>query len=248
LNSLKNQRPSDCAVLNLEDVILRRSGESIGSRAFWFSTRSEVRQGTYVDGEQFIFCSATQKETVARLGEIQLRGRHNLENIAAAITAARLVDAPTTFIAETLRRFQGVEHRLELVAEINGVKFYNDSKATNTDATIKALESFKGGILLILGGRDKGSDFRVLRSLVKERVKNLIILGEASEKIGHQLSGLVPITQAENLEVATQMAFEKARPGDVVLLAPACASFDMFQNYEHRGRVFKESVQRLMGS
>jgi len=248
LNILKNQRPSDCAVLNLEDDILRRSGESIGSRAFWFSTRSEVRQGTYADGEQFIFCSATQKETVARLGEIQLRGRHNLENIAAAITAARLVDAPTTFIAETLRRFQGVEHRLELVAEINGVKFYNDSKATNTDATIKALESFKGGILLILGGRDKGSDFRVLRSLVKERVKNLIILGEASEKIGHQLSGLVPITQAENLEVATQMAFEKARPGDVVLLAPACASFDMFQNYEHRGRVFKESVQRLMGS
>jgi UDP-N-acetylmuramoylalanine--D-glutamate ligase len=246
LNILRNQRSSDFAVLNLEDDILRLSGQSIGSRAYWFSTRREVTQGTYVDGKRFIFRSGTETETVARLEEIRVPGGHNLDNIAAAITATRLVNAAMTKIAEALRRFQGVEHRLELVAEINGIKFYNDSKATNSDAVIKALESFEGGILLILGGRDKGSDFTVLSSLIKERVKNLILLGEASEKIRHQLRAVVPMAQAESLEQATQLAFERAQPGDVVLLAPACASFDMFQNYEHRGRVFKESVRKLM--
>jgi UDP-N-acetylmuramoylalanine--D-glutamate ligase len=246
LNILRNQRLSDFAVLNLEDEILRRSGKSIGSQPYWFSTKSEVTQGTYLNRNQFIFRWGTRKETVTSLEGIQLPGRHNLENVAAAITAARLLNAASTQIAEALRQFRGVEHRLELVAEINGVKFYNDSKATNTDATIKALESFEGGILLILGGRDKGSDFTVLSSLIQERVRNLILLGEASEKIRQQLNGTVPMAQAESLEEATRMAFERASPGDVVLLAPACASFDMFQNYEHRGRVFKESVRRLM--
>jgi UDP-N-acetylmuramoylalanine--D-glutamate ligase len=246
LNILRNQRLSDFAVLNLEDEILRCSGKSIGSQPYWFSTKSEVIQGTYLNRNQFIFRSGTQKETVTSLEGIQVPGRHNLENVAAAITTARLLNAASTKIAEALRQFRGVEHRLELVAEINGVKFYNDSKATNTDATIKALESFECGILLILGGRDKGSDFTVLSSLIQERVRNLILLGEASEKIRQQLNGTVPMAQAESLEEATRMAFERASPGDVVLLAPACASFDMFQNYEHRGRVFKESVRRLM--
>jgi len=245
LNILKNQRSSDFAVMNLEDKILNHADDSIRSRAYWFSTKSEVIQGTYLSGNHFVFLSGTQKETVAGLEEIQLRGGHNLENIAAAITAARLVDAATTKIAEALSQFKGVEHRLELVAEVSGVKFYNDSKATNTDATIKALESFEGGILLILGGRDKGSDFTVLSSLIRERVKDLILLGEASAKIRHQLDGTVPMIQANSLGEATQMAFERASPGDVVLLAPACASFDMFQNYEHRGRVFKEVVRSL---
>jgi UDP-N-acetylmuramoylalanine--D-glutamate ligase len=246
LNILRNQRLSDFAVLNLEDEILRCSGKSIGSQPYWFSTKSEVIQGTYLNRNQFIFRSGTQKETVTSLEGIQVPGRHNLENVAAAITTARLLNAASTKIAEALRQFRGVEHRLELVAEINGVKFYNDSKATNTDATIKALESFECGILLILGGRDKGSDFTVLSSLIQERVRNLILLGEASEKIRQQLNGTAPMAQAESLEEATRMAFERASPGDVVLLAPACASFDMFQNYEHRGRVFKESVRRLM--
>ena len=145
-----------------------------------------------------------------------------------------------------MTQFQGVEHRLELVAEIEGIQFYNDSKATNTDATLKALEAFEAGIVLILGGRDKGSDFTVLSSLIKERVRHLILLGEASEKIKLQLSGIVPTLQAGSMDEAARFAFKQAAKGDVVLLAPACASFDMFQNYEHRGRAFKESVTRLM--
>lgn len=248
LNILRNQKSSDFAVLNFDDEILRRSNQSIRSLTFWFSTKSEVTQGTFLEGNRFVFRSGAKKETVTSIGGIQLPGRHNLENVSAAITAARLVNAPSTKIAEALRQFKGVEHRLELAGEINGVKFYNDSKATNTDATIKALESFDGGIVLILGGRDKGSDFTVLSSLIRERVRFLILLGEASEKIRRQLNGTAPIVQATTLQQATQIAFERARPSDVVLLAPACASFDMFQNYEHRGRVFKEAVCRLKES
>ncbi len=245
LNILRNQTPSDCAVLNLDDEMLRRFREEVHSKVYWFSTKGEVTRGTYLQGDQLIFTSGTQKEMVTSRKGIQLPGRHNLENIAAAITAARLVNAPSIRIAETLKQFRGVEHRLELVAEINGVRFYNDSKATNTDATAKALESFDAGIVLILGGRDKGSDFTVLSRLIRERVRNLILIGEATEKIASQLKGTAPMARAPSLDDAAELAFERAHSGDVVLLAPACASFDMFQNYEHRGRAFKAAVQRL---
>ena len=167
------------------------------------------------------------------------------ENVAGAITVARLFDIPSAKISGALKQFKGVEHRLEWVAEIQGVQFYNDSKATNTDATIKALEAFPSSIILILGGRDKGSDFTVLEALIQERVKTLILLGEAAEKIKRQLKTKVPQLDATSLEQATQLAFERASIGDVVLLAPACASFDMFRNYEHRGEVFKEAVRQL---
>ena len=245
LNILANQRSSDFAVLNMDDEFLRRFREQAHSEVYGFSTKGEVTRGTYLKGNQLIFASGTEKEMVICLEAIRLRGRHNLENIAAAITAARLVNAPSIKIAETLKQFRGVEHRLELVAEIKGISFYNDSKATNTDATAKALESFDNRIVLILGGRDKGSDFTVLSSLIRQHVRSVVLIGEATEKIGYQLKGTVPMVEAANLDEATQVAFERARCGDVVLLAPACASFDMFQNYEHRGRAFKEAVQRL---
>ena len=245
LNIFKNQTDFDLAVLNFEDQTLRKSLDTIGSRKFWFSTHNEVEQGTYFDGKDLVFRLGDKREGVISKESIQLRGKHNLENIAAAITAARLVNAASGKIAQAVMHFQGVEHRLELVAEIEGVKFYNDSKATNTDATLKALEAFETGIVLILGGRDKGSDFTVLSSLIKERVKHLILLGEASEKIRLQLSGIVPMLQAASIDEAASLAFKQAAKGDVVLLAPACASFDMFQNYEHRGREFKESVTQL---
>jgi len=245
MNILKNQRLSDFAVLNHDDRILRDCEGLVHSQAFWFSTKSMVPQGTYFEAEQLIFSSGGQREIVAPLDSIQLRGRHNLENVAAAITVARLLDIPSGKISGALKQFKGVEHRLEWVAEIQGVQFYNDSKATNTDATIKALEAFRAGIILILGGRDKGSDFTVLEALIKERVKTLILLGEAAEKIKGQLKTMVPQVQATSLEQATQLAFERASVGDVVLLAPACASFDMFRNYEHRGKVFKEAVRQI---
>ena len=245
LNIVRNQTPSDCAVLNLDDEMLRSFRQEVHSRVYWFSTKGEVTRGTYLQGDQLIFASGAQKEIVTSRKGIQLPGRHNLENIAAAITAARLVNVPSIKIAETLKQFRGVEHRLELVAEINGIRFFNDSKATNTDATAKALESFDAGIVLILGGRDKGSDFTVLSPLIREHVRNLILIGEATEKIASQLNGTAPMVRATSLDHAAELAFERAHSGEVVLLAPACASFDMFQNYEHRGRAFKAAVQRL---
>jgi UDP-N-acetylmuramoylalanine--D-glutamate ligase len=245
MNILKNQRASDFAVLNHDDKILRDSKELVHSKAFWFSTKDRVAQGTYLEAEQLVFSSGSQREGVVPLNAIQLRGRHNLENVAGAITVARLFDIPSAKISGALKQFKGVEHRLEWVAEIQGVQFYNDSKATNTDATIKALEAFPSSIILILGGRDKGSDFTVLEALIQERVKTLILLGEAAEKIKRQLKTKVPQLDATSLEQATQLAFERASIGDVVLLAPACASFDMFRNYEHRGEVFKEAVRQL---
>ncbi|PYV45624.1 MAG: UDP-N-acetylmuramoyl-L-alanine--D-glutamate ligase [Acidobacteria bacterium] len=245
LNIFKNQTNSDFAVLNLEDQTLRKSLNVIRSKKFWFSTDNEVEQGTYFDGKDLVFRLADTREAVISSEAIRLPGKHNLENITAAITAARVVNAASAKIAQAVMRFGGVEHRLELVAEIEGVKFYNDSKATNTDATLKALEAFEAKIVLILGGRDKGSDFTVLSPLIKERVRQLILLGEASEKIRFQLSGIAPMLQAGHMEEAVRLAFKQAAKGDVVLLAPACASFDMFRDYEHRGRVFKESVERL---
>jgi UDP-N-acetylmuramoylalanine--D-glutamate ligase len=245
LNIVKNQTSSDFSVLNRDDRFLLRTSETIRAQQYWFSTVAEVEQGTYCDGQNLIFQSIERKEVVISLDAIRLRGRHNLENICASITAANLVNAALPKIREAVSQFEGVEHRLEWVAEIDGVRFYNDSKATNTDSTLKALEAFEPGIVLILGGKDKGSDFTVLRPLVKERVTNLILLGEATEKIRLQLKDTVPMLPAKNITEAVKLAFAKSSRGNIVLLAPACASFDMFQNFEHRGQAFKEAVREL---
>ena len=177
--------------------------------------------------------------------DISLRGEHNLENVLAAASAAFLAGAAPAEIAAGVRTFPGVEHRLEFVAEIAGVNFFNDSKATNVDATIKALEAFPGGLFVILGGKDKGSDYAPLIPLLRERARLVLLIGAAAEKIDAQLAGAVPLERAGTLERAVMLAFERARPGDTVLLAPACASFDQFENYEHRGRVFKQLVGEL---
>jgi UDP-N-acetylmuramoylalanine--D-glutamate ligase len=144
-----------------------------------------------------------------------------------------------------VRSFPGVEHRLEFVAEISGVSFYNDSKATNVDATLKALQAFSGGLFVILGGKDKGGDYAPLIPLLRERARAVLLIGAAAEKIATQLDGAVPFESVGTLEQAVALAYEHARAGDTVLLAPACASFDQFENYEHRGRVFKQLVRSL---
>ena len=144
-----------------------------------------------------------------------------------------------------MRSFPGVEHRLEFVARIAGVNFFNDSKATNVDAVQKALDAFPGGLMVILGGKDKGGDFRPLREPLRRRAKRVLLIGAAADKIQEQLAGAVPIERAETLDRAIALAFRHAQSGDTVLLAPACASFDQFENYEHRGRVFKELVHTL---
>jgi UDP-N-acetylmuramoylalanine--D-glutamate ligase len=204
-----------------------------------------VKQGAFVhDGRIFFRDHSGQKE-IMLVSEIPLKGGHNVENVLAAVCVGALLRCEPDRIRKTVHDFKAVEHRLEYVATIGGVEYYNDSKATNVDATIKALESFPANIHLILGGKDKGSDYTVLNELLRERVKRVYTIGAAAEKIEAQIKGSTEIDHAGTLETATKHAFATATPGDVVLLAPACASFDQFRNYEHRGKVFKEVVHAL---
>jgi UDP-N-acetylmuramoylalanine--D-glutamate ligase len=211
---------------------------------YWFSRKQRVLQGAYLRDEEIVFRASKQEEILLRRGEISLPGAHNLENVLAAVTAARLEGAAVAAIAEAVRTFPGVEHRLEFVAEIGGVRYYNDSKATNVDATLKALEAFPGRILVILGGKDKGSDYSILQNALRERSVLALLIGSAAEKINEQIAGSVAVERAGTMERAVEAASQVARRGDVVLLAPACASFDQFENFEHRGRVFKELVRK----
>jgi len=188
------------------------------------------------DGEEMV---------LLRRRDIGLRGEHNVENALAAAAAAYLVGAHPAAIAQGVRSFAGVEHRLEFVAEVAGVSYYNDSKATNVDATLKALDAFRGRLIVILGGKDKGSDYSLLRDPLRAKATVALLIGAAAEKIEKQIAGSVPTVRAETLERAVELAAERARSGDTVLLAPACASFDQFQSYEHRGRIFKQFVREI---
>jgi len=183
--------------------------------------------------------------------EIPLAGAHNVENVLAAVCAARLAGVPGEVIRSAVGAFRAVEHRLEFVRELRGVRYYNDSKATNVDATMKALEAFPGGVHVILGGKDKDSDYSTLLPLLEERAKTVITIGSAAEKIEAALRSAgntaFNIERAETMERAVALAHRLAQTGDTVLLAPACASFDQFENYEHRGKVFKALVSELAG-
>jgi UDP-N-acetylmuramoylalanine--D-glutamate ligase len=240
----ENQTAEDFAVLNLDD---RASASYAPARpqVYWFSRHASVDQGTSVRGETIVFRRQGQEEEILLRSQIPLLGAHNLENVLAAVVAARLAGAKPVEIAAGIRSFQGVEHRIEFVAEIAGVRYYNDSKATNVDATRKALDAFPGRILVILGGQDKESDYTELRDTLCEKAVLALLIGSAAAKIERQIAGSVAILQAATLERAVGEAFHAAHRGDIVLLAPACASFDQFQNYEHRGRVFKELVHGL---
>ena len=240
----ENQIEEDAAILNLDDAASR---EIVPSRpqVFWFSRKTNVEQGAFVSNGKLIFRRNNKEEEILNCDEISLPGAHNLENVLAATIAARLVGVQSPQIAEAVHSFAGVEHRIEFVAEIHGARYYNDSKATNVDATLKALEAFPGRIIVILGGKDKASDYSPLRELLRERTILALLIGSVAEKIERQIAGSVAIERAGTLERAVQIATCTAQPGDVVLLAPACASFDQFQNYEHRGRVFKELVRQL---
>jgi UDP-N-acetylmuramoylalanine--D-glutamate ligase len=181
------------------------------------------------------------------LSGVPLKGAHNVENVLAALCASRLAGATADQIRSGVESFQAVEHRLEFVAKINGVDFYNDSKATNVDATSKAVASFSSGIHLILGGKDKNSDYTQLAQLLRARVRAIYTIGSAAAKIENELRGVVSILSCETLDKAVSAAASAARPGEVVLLAPACSSFDQFENYEQRGKVFKELVNERRG-
>jgi UDP-N-acetylmuramoylalanine--D-glutamate ligase len=238
------QTELDAAVLNADDAPTVPLAPK-KPQLFWFSRKKDVEKGACVKGNDVVIVHRGKEEFVMKVAEIPLAGGHNVENVLAAATAARLADVDATTIGTAIKSFRGVEHRLEYVAEIGGVRYYNDSKATNVDATLKALDAFPGRILVILGGKDKGSDYTVLQKPLKEKAVLALLIGAAADKIEKQITGSVVIERAGTLENAVQMASQVTRPGDVVLLAPACASFDQFENYEQRGRVFKELVRRL---
>jgi UDP-N-acetylmuramoylalanine--D-glutamate ligase len=241
------QTEMDAAVLNADDaatVVLAPRRPQV----FWFSRKESVGQGAFLRGEDIVVRHHKKEEFVMKTSEIPLAGGHNVENVLAAVLAARLAEVDAEAIAEGVRSFAGVEHRLEFVAEINGVRYYNDSKATNVDATLKALDAFPGGVLIVLGGKDKGSDYTVLQKPLREKATLALLIGAAAGKIHRQIAGSVAIERAETLERAVEIASQAAHAGDVVLLAPACASFDQFENFEQRGRVFKELVKRLAKS
>jgi UDP-N-acetylmuramoylalanine--D-glutamate ligase len=242
-----NQTADDFLVLNADDEVAVGAAARARSNVFWFSRTKVVRQGAFVHQGVVMFRPSERAaaEPVLPVSAIPLQGDHNLENVLAAVTVARLAGVGAPVIEETVRGFRAVEHRLEFVAEIHGVRFYNDSKATNVDAAAKAIAAFAGGVHLILGGKDKDSDYRTLVPLLKERVRAVYTIGAAAEKIASHLEDAVPIRRAGTLAKALEMASGAARPGETVLLAPACASFDQFLNYEERGEQFKQAVQAL---
>ncbi|WP_213807251.1 UDP-N-acetylmuramoyl-L-alanine--D-glutamate ligase [Granulicella sp. dw_53] len=243
----ERQGSGDFLVLNAEDKATQMVAGKTNAQVFWFSARRPIKQGAFVHGESVLFLpkEGGKAEPIMPVSEIPLKGAHNVENVLAAVCVARLAGVSAEVIRKAVAQFKAVEHRLEFVASVAGVDYYNDSKATNVDATMKAVASFDGGIHLILGGKDKDSDYGQMAELLRERVKAVYTIGSAAEKIEHQLRGVVKMKSAGTMQVAVQDAAESAVPGDVVLLAPACSSFDQFENYEHRGRVFREIVAAL---
>jgi UDP-N-acetylmuramoylalanine--D-glutamate ligase len=243
-----NQGPGDIAILNADDEVVSGWVKGLRAHVTNFSVKKQLDEGLFLRGREVISRSATRERVLLNTDEMKLRGRHNVENVLAALAAGLACGAAPDSMRETIRNFEPVEHRLEFVAEIEGVKFYNDSKATSVDATVKALEAFAdeaGKIVLILGGRGKKAPYAPLASLVSKRVRKLILVGEDAETIERELGQFAPGERATDMNEAVTLSFQAAQAGDVVLLAPACASFDMFESFEHRGRVFKEEVQSL---
>ena len=239
-----NQTEDDVAVLNADDPVVSSWADGLRARVMQFSVRKEVENGVFLRGAELIY----GEQVLLRIGEMKLRGLHNVENVAAALCAGIAAGASIESMRETVKQFNPVEHRLEFVAEIRGVRFYNDSKATSVDATLKALEAFAndaGKVILILGGRGKKAPYAPLASLVQTKVRKLVLIGEDADTIANELGEQAQFERATDMADAVVRSFAAAERGDVVLLAPACASFDMFESFEHRGKVFKGKVADL---
>jgi UDP-N-acetylmuramoylalanine--D-glutamate ligase len=246
-----NQTASDVAILNADDPIVSSWAKGLRAHVVRFSSTRELEEGLFLRGRDLVSRTRDGERVLLTRDEMKLRGAHNVENVLAAMAAGLACGAAPDSLRETVRRFQPVEHRLEEVAEVKGVRFFNDSKATSVDATMKALEAFAdepGKVVLILGGKGKQAPYSPLAGLIKARVRKMILIGEDAPVIEAQLKGAAPFEHAADMHDAVERAFAAAETGDVVLLAPACASFDMFESFEHRGRVFKEEVSRLAES
>ena len=247
----ENQTENDRFIFNFDDPIIQKHVESLKQKQsnpqLWaFSHKNEVPEGAFVRNNQIIFKFNNQEESLMPVEEIGLRGQHNLSNGLATALAARAAEIKNDAIRESLRTFTGVEHRLELVRKVDGVKYINDSKATNVNAVWFALDSFNVPLTLILGGRDKGNDYSELIPQIKEKVHTIIAIGESKDRIEEQLGDVAPhFVRVETMGGAVRAAYKGAKKGEVVLLSPACASFDMFDSYEHRGKIFKDEVNKL---
>ncbi|MCA1613678.1 MAG: UDP-N-acetylmuramoyl-L-alanine--D-glutamate ligase [Acidobacteria bacterium] len=250
-NIFRNQTAEDVAVLNADDETVASWARGLRAHVALFSVRRELEEGLFLRGRDLVSRSRGAERVLLTRDEIKLRGLHNVENVLAALAAGLACGADPDSMRETVRGFRPVEHRLEFVAEVGGVEFYNDSKATNVDAAVKAFEAFtdlQGFVVLILGGRGKRAPYAPLAPLVAARGRALVVIGEDADRIESELKNTAPIVRATDMADAVRRAREAACLGDVVLLAPACASFDMFDSYEHRGRVFKEAVRSLQQS
>jgi len=241
----RNQQADDYAILNADDPWVRSLSPALVSRKVLFSRLQQIPCGIFVSNGNVVCRMGHLERVLLETREVRLRGDFNMENVLGAAAAACVLGADFDAVRSAVREFKGVEHRLEHVRDLCGVAFYNNSKATSVDATVKSLEAFEQGVHLIMGGKDKGAPYTPLRPLLKDRAREVLLIGTAADRIAQELSGAVELIRAGTLESAVQEAFQSARPGDVVLLAPACSSFDQFQDYEHRGRVFKELVERL---
>jgi UDP-N-acetylmuramoylalanine--D-glutamate ligase len=246
-NIFRNQTAADVAILNADDEIVSSWARGLRPHVVQFSVRRELDEGLFLRGDDLISHTRDGERVLMSRQEMKLRGTHNVENVLAALAAGLACAAAPQSLRETVRKFLPVEHRLEEVTEINGVRFINDSKATSVDATAKALEAFSreaGKVVLILGGKGKHAPYAPLIGLIKALVRKMILIGEDAGTIESEIGSAAPYEHAGDLREAVQKGFAAARPGDVVLLAPACASFDMFESFEHRGRVFKTEVFR----
>ncbi len=237
---MQGQTADHHVVLNADDPTCRGFSQQARGQVCWFSRTVPVAQGTDLRDGWIAFNGHPVMEA-----HLPIKGSHNLENALAAVAAASLAGVAKEKIAEAVRTFQPVEHRLEFVRTLDGVDYYNDSKATNVDASLKAIEAFDGNLWVILGGSDKGSDYVALREPLAARARAALLIGHSAAKLARQLGGALPCHEVVTLEEAVRFARREAKPGDTVLLAPACASFDQFSNYGHRGRVFKELVHSL---
>ncbi len=242
-----NQTEKDCCVLNYDDLVLREFGESMKPRAIYFSSRNSLDEGYCIDGDVIIRNHRGNREEIVNINELNLLGRHNHENVMAAIAIASELNVPMEVIKKAVCEFQAVEHRIEFVAEKAGVKYYNDSKGTNPDAAIQAVKAMPGPTILIAGGYDKNSEYDEWIESFDGKVKHMVLLGQTREKIAECAAkhGFTNVMYAEDMQEAVKVCASYANKGDYVLLSPACASWGMFRCYEERGEIFKECVRSL---
>lgn len=243
----KNQTAGDTCVLNYEDEVLRRFGETLQTKVVFFSSKRRLEKGLYLDGEDIFYADGTTDTKVINVNELNILGKHNYENVMAAVGMSVSFGVPMDKIVEVLKRFQAVEHRIEYVTEKRGVKFYNDSKGTNPDAAIQGIRAMNRPTLLIGGGYDKQSEYDEWIESFDGKVKKLVLIGQTKEKIAEcaKKHGFEDVILCDTFEEAIDTCYANAVSGDAVLLSPACASWGMFANYEERGRIFKEYVRNL---